>query len=338
MPSLPSAAAPRLSLALSAAFCTLAHAGCVPTLAKKLLHVVRSHNSAAATAAAARAFVVNGEAIGRVLPNSAALLSEYPDVFEVNEHAVLLRERAGATADERTESVAAVINQIRSQGCCPLLADSKWRDESFAIRSHFHAAPSLYVERAAAGLFGCPAYGVFLNGFVADGGDDGWGGPRPTALWLGRRSRSKPTWPGLLDCLAAGGVAAGKLPAQAMVDECMEEADVPEAMARRALASSAISYCSIDETGWALKRDCLFTFDLRCPAAGWTPACHDGEVDSFELMPLEAVAELVAHDDGLFKPNVAVVIADFLVRHGLVGADEPGFLELCGELRGAECR
>ena len=80
-----------------------------------------------------------------------------------------------------------------------------WRDEQFAIRPSFFAPAELTVERSAAGLFGCPAYGAFVVGYVDDGG-------APSRVWVGRRSPARPTWPGLLDCLAAGGVAAGEMP------------------------------------------------------------------------------------------------------------------------------
>lgn len=194
--------------------------------ARKLLRVVQQHNSAAAAAADARMFVVDGEPVGRVLDNSARLLRRFGDVFEVSEAAVTLSERAGATVEERSASVAACLATLRSEGVCPLLEG--WRDESFAIRSSFHSKPSLVVERAAAGLFGCPAYGVFVNGCGASTASPLWlcvlrhthsqppcslgryitspTGPNedgePTALWLGRRSEQKPTWPGLLDCVS----------------------------------------------------------------------------------------------------------------------------------------
>jgi hypothetical protein len=45
-----------------------------------------------------------------------------------------------------------------------------WRGgrEQFTIRPPFFAPAELTVERAAAGLFGCPAYGVFVVGYIAD--------------------------------------------------------------------------------------------------------------------------------------------------------------------------
>jgi 8-oxo-dGTP pyrophosphatase MutT (NUDIX family) len=158
-------------------------------------------------------------------------------------------------------------------------------------------------------------------------------------MWLGRRSSTKPTWPGLLDCLAAGGMAAGEMPLQAMRKEAGEEAGVPDSMHAAIRPCGGVSYTGFDATGWALKRDVLYTFDLRCPDA-FVPEPVDGEVESFTLVPIDEVRSMVARqvDEGLFKPNVAVVIVDFLVRHGFVSPNDDGYLELLAELRNAECR
>jgi hypothetical protein len=46
------------------------------------------------------------------------------------------------------------------------------------------------------------------------------------------------------------------------------------------------------------------------------------------------VASLLASSpDQHFKPNVGVVLVDFLIRHGFVAPDEVGYIELLGALR-----
>ncbi len=56
----------------------------------------------------------------------------------------------------------------------------------------------MQIERAAATQFGVKAYGVHVNGYVESPS-------RGLCLWVARRSRDKPTWPGKLDHIAAGG-------------------------------------------------------------------------------------------------------------------------------------
>jgi len=302
----------------------------ISACARALLDVVRANNNAAAAAASARAFVVDGTTVGRVLPKSAAALGRYA-IFDVSEEAITLRGDAGATLEERSKAVTEVICDLRAEGSVPML--DGWRDEAFAVRTSFFASPSLVVERAAAGLFGAPAYGVFVNCYTE--GADG----RPASMWLARRAKSKPTWPGLLDCLAAGGMAAGEMPLGAIRKEAAEEAGVPPRLAGAIQPAGGVCYTGFDETGWALKRDVLYTFDLRC-GDDFVPRAVDGEVEEFSLTPMDEVARLVERQAGerLFKPNVAVVIADFLLRRGFVSPDDDGYLELLAELRNAELR
>jgi 8-oxo-dGTP pyrophosphatase MutT (NUDIX family) len=306
-----------------------------PTKARAFLEVVRANNDASSAADAARTFVVGGEAVGRVLENSAYALSRHPDVFAVSEDAVILLPEAGGCSRERTASVSRVINSLRAEGSVPML--DGWRDEQFAIRRSFFSPTLFTVERSAAGLFGCPAYGVFVVGYVAD--DESTPGV-PSRVWVGRRSPTKQTWPNLLDCLAAGGMPAGSLPLEAVRKEAAEEAGMHPNLASNIRPSGGVCYTGLDETGWALKRDVLYTFDLLCPA-DFVPSCTDGEVASFECVSVDDLVSLImrhAHDEIQFKPNVAVVFIDFLMRHGFVSPDEDGYLELLAELRRAECR
>jgi hypothetical protein len=62
------------------------------------------------------------------------------------------------------------------------------------------------------------------------------------------------------------------------------------------------------------------------------PTPNDGEVDSFTLVPMDEACRLVAETKE-FKPNVALVLVDFFVRHGIVTPEEPGYVELVKALR-----
>jgi 8-oxo-dGTP pyrophosphatase MutT (NUDIX family) len=320
----------RHSVGFGLLLCRSLHA--LPSLSRTFLEVVRANNNAAAAADTARLFVVGGTSVGRVLEQSAVALGRYPEVFSVSEDSVTLRAEVGTNVQERTIAVARVLDALRAEGSVPMLEG--WRDEQFAIRSSFFAPTELTVERAAAGLFGCPAYGVFVVGYVADEATG-----VPSHVWIGRRSPTKPTWPGLLDCLAAGGMAAGEIPLEAARKEAAEEAGISAALAANIRPSGGVCYTGFDQTRWALKRDVLYTFDLRCPA-DFKPQCTDGEVASFECLPVAELVRLLQRhaDEVQFKPNVAVVFIDFLMRQGFVSPDEDGYLELLAELRRAECR
>ena len=85
-----------------------------------------------------------------------------------------------------------------------------------------------------------------------------------------------------------------------------------------------------------MKRDVLFVYDLELPA-DFVPVPVDGEVESFALMDLQSVVDTIANTDD-FKPNVALVIVDLLVRRGVITPEQPGFLKLVRSLRLLDCQ
>lgn len=263
---------------LLVAYVTMAATTAPQTCSQAFLSVVRANDCAGPAAARARSFIVGDAVLGKVLPRSAEQLARFEERFEVTESAVRLRDDSawvdGDLVSQRSAAVAAVVAQLRDEDAVPALRG--WRDEAFAIRSSFHAPPDLLIERAAAPLFGGCSYGVFVNGYVCDGPSS-----TPSKIWLGRRAHTKPTWPGLLDCVAAGGIAAGALPVAAMQEECGEEAGIMPELAACAQPAGGVSYTGFNEDGWGLKQDVLFTFDLQLPAS-FEPTAVDGEV-SVEL-------------------------------------------------------
>ncbi len=59
------------------------------------------------------------------------------------------------------------------------------------------------------------------------------------------------------------------------------------------------------------------------------PVCHDGEVESFQRLPIDEVLSIIAKSDA-FKYNCNLVIIDFAIRHGvLTGDNTPEYAMLC---------
>lgn len=61
-----------------------------------------------------------------------------------------------------------------------------------------------------------------------------------------------------------------------------------------------------------------FVFDLELPLE-FTPENADGEVERFELLPAKECIEKMLSPE--FKTTSAPVIIDFLIRHGIVSAE-----------------
>lgn len=268
-----------------------------------------------------RPFVVAGQAIGRVRHEIADELRRF-DAFEVGADAVRLRDTL-ATPDDRTRAMADVCEALMQAGRV-----AGWRGEHYPIAASFSGPVLFTMERAAVPLFGVVGYGVHVNGIVEDAAD------AEPKMWIGVRSRNKPTGPGKLDQMVAGGLPAGIGVFDNLVKECAEEADVPAELARRARPVGLISY--VTERPEGLRNDVLFAYDLAVPA-DFQPRNTDGEVERFELKTLAEVRAILEAGDA-FKFNTSLVAIDFLIRRGFVGPEEPDYVELVEGLIGGVSR
>ena len=135
---------------------------------------------------------------------------------------------------------------------------------------HENLFPRLPFGWIAASLFGITSYGVHLNGIAGD--------PENKLLWLARRAKDRPQYPGAMDHLVAGGLTAGISADQVMIRECFEEAGIPEQLACKAQPCGQVSLFM--EYSGRIKRDLLFCYDLILPE-DFVPCNKDGEVESF---------------------------------------------------------
>ncbi|KAL0333920.1 UNVERIFIED_CONTAM: Nudix hydrolase 20, chloroplastic, partial [Sesamum angustifolium] len=223
------------------------------------------------------------------------------------------------TSEDRTKAVGDVVACLGEE-LIPGI-----RNELYPVTSSFGAPSFFSLERAAAPYFGIKAYGVHMNGYVQRGNQK--------YLWIGKRSKAKPTYPGKLDHLVAGGLPHGIPCGENLVKECEEEAGIPRSIASQAKAVGAVSYLDID--GYRFKRDVLFCYDLELPV-DFVPKNEDGEVESFKLVPVTHVANIISSTQ-FFKENCNLVIIDFLFRHGYIKPEELGYLKLLQSLRSGDC-
>ena len=119
-------------------------------------------------------------------------------------------------------------------------------------------------------------------------------------------------------------------PARALIERAGEEAAIPEVLARQARPVGTISYTAQTENG--IRADLLYLYDLHLPA-DFRPVNRDGEVAEFLCLPLDEVARLVRETEE-FKLNSAVVVIDYLIRHGYLTPDDiPEYPTLCRDIR-----
>jgi len=192
-----------------------------------------------------------------------------------------------------SNSLNQLANYLRLGGFIP-----GWRNEDFAwidLNGHKY----FRLERAAFRTFGFRSMATHINGYT-----------KSNTIWLGRRSENKPTDPGKLDNLAAGGITADETPWVSARRELWEEAGVPLQIAEEIEPIGRI-HMRRPIPGLGFHDEQLYVYDLEL-TQNFIPTNHDGEVSGFiEVSYAEAAARILADE---FTSDAAFVTADFILR------------------------
>lgn len=224
---------------------------------------------------------------------------------------------APGSFEELSRKLAETSETLRDAGLV-----AKARGEFYPVLTHPDADPLAILDRGAATEFGIVNKGFHLNGIVRriDG----------TFMWVARRARDKATYPGKLDNMVAGGHPAGISAFDNLLKECAEEAGIPAEISATARPTGIISYRMAVPAG--LRRHMFYTYDLELDP-DFVPQAVDGEVESFELLPVGEVMRIVETEPDAFKYNCNLAIIDYLLRNGFIAPDHPDYFELANGLR-----
>lgn len=278
------------------------------------------------------AFKVNGiDGILGYVPNAVVESFPWPKdswIIDSTAQTITLLSPPDATVAARSEMMAQTLRQMAASGDFKILQG--WRDERFPVYGPCGEVV-VEIERSASALFGIITCGVQMVCYTEDVHD---GSPR---FWIARRSRSKQTYPGMLDSTAAGGLSAGQLPRDAMICEAMEEASLDLGLLEASMRCvGCISYFHVrgrlagGETG-LLQPELEYLYECKMRAEDQIPKPKDSEVEDLRLWTVDQV--LGALKNGEFKPNSAVVFIDFLIRRGLITPEmEPRYIEIITRL------
>ena len=255
-------------------------------------------------------FIIADEVMGLTDRSFAEQLKRWSDIFTVTNNQLILNPEL-KTFDERTQAVKPILETLHEEGVI-----DTWVDELYAVSHTFEEEPRMAVERAATSFLGIRGYGIHINGLVKK--SDG------IYCWVAVRAKDKPFWPGKLDQMVAGGQGIGISLMENVIKESAEEAAIPEELASQAQERGRLHYCT--ESSRGISMDTLFNYDLWLPE-DFTPENTDGEVDSFVLMSLEEMAEIIDTTDH-FKQNCNLVNIDLLIRSGIIANNHPDFDEI----------
>ncbi len=213
-----------------------------------------------------------------------------------------------ATHASRSAALADVAAELRDLGCV-----TGWRDEKFSywpdseilcqgqcIEPSHKLTAAFEMERAAYRFFGLRSHAVHVNGFTEQG-----------FLWCGHRALTKPTDPGMLDNIAAGGLPVGESLQSCGVREMAEEAGLSETLALTAIADGQVTTCRSVARGWHFET--LWVYNLLVPV-DVQPVNQDGEVANFSLLSPQQVIQAIA-------ANAMTLDAACVVAHAVLNAD-----------------
>lgn len=251
----------------------------------------------------------------------------WPEYWQIDsqEKTVTLVTAANATADDRSKLIKETLLAAVKAESFEVLKG--WRSENYPVFGP--GGEYLFeMERSASPLFGIVTYGSHLTGYVEDASG--------LKIWVPRRSKTKQTYPSMLDNTVAGGMATGERPFECIVREALEEASLPESVVRpAAVARGCVTYSHLrdaragGEVGLS-QPEVEYVYDLKLDPSV-IPKPGDNEVAEFELLSVPELKNALFN--GEFKPNCAVVIVDFFIRHGILTAEnEPDYLDIVSRL------
>lgn len=238
------------------------------------------------------------ERIGSVAPEHLAAVRRFTGLLREEANGLHLRP---ASAEALTAAFADANATLRAEGLV-----RGWREEAFTVHGPASGTDHGRIERAATRFWGLLTWGAHCNGFVraANG--------QIAQLWLGQRAANKSVDPNQWDNLIGAGVGAGQSPLDALLREAWEEAGLVPAQMAAVCPGRVVQMCRAIPEGLQFER--LACFDVELPA-GLQPRNQDGEVQRFELLPVEAA--LARAESGAMTVDSALVTLDFAERHGL---------------------
>eukprot|EP00536_Pseudo-nitzschia_multiseries_P009014 jgi/Psemu1/306243/fgenesh1_kg.244_\ len=193
------------------------------------------------------------------------------------------------------------------------------------------------INRNAAPYLGITSIGVHLLCYVRDDASSSnettnSNKKNNVSLWLAQRAANKSHNALRWDPTVAGGQPASMGLFDNVIKEAGEEAGIdPGTVVRNAVATGCLSQMTCKENGTCMKQSLYYTWDMKVDR-DFIPHPADGEVAEFKLFSAEELEYEVRCGNRL-RPAMILVVADFLIRHGVITPDnETDYAEILASM------
>ena len=205
---------------------------------------------------------------------------------------------------------------------------SYWANELFPVYAST-GEHILDMDGCGVDPFGIVSYAVHMIAYVTTKENKN----ETRKFWVPRRAKTKMSYPGMLDNTVGGSLRSGERAIDCIVREATEEGGFPEEYMRENVRACGTPSYQIDRTdnsreGCQHQVQYLYKIEVQ---EGFMPKPCDGEVEEFILIGIEEVVGALRR--GEFKLNCGMTWMSYLVRHGIVNAEnEKRLVEICARM------
>ena len=246
----------------------------------------------------------------------------WPSCWFLDHEKRLLSLLSPLDIQDRTNLMNTTLHSEHGKGDIDALR--KWAKELFPVYSST-GEHVLDMDGCDVDLLGIVNFAVHLLAYVIT--------KEGSKFWVPRRSKTKRSYPGMLDNTIGGSLSLGERPIDCIVREAADEGAITEEYARKNIIPCGfLSYqmSQTDDSRAGCQHQVQYLYEMEL-TEDIVLESFDGEVEEFTLKKLDEVHHSLIH--GELKLNCGMTWMAYLVRHGIINAEnELNLVEICSRL------
>lgn len=257
--------------------------------------------------------IIAGQPIGWTRREFAVLADGFNDTWDFQDEALHL-SNAYADYDARTQAIDETFVALSEAGHLPSMPDygSLGGIDWYPIYSNGQANDRLAIIKR----FYAPFLGIHNEAIMVHGFHD-------NRYWAAKRGKIVEYGAGLLDIMVAGAVRHDQNLEEAILDEGMAEANIDATWLPHIKPVQKLHFYYLTERGF-LMNETFHIYDFDTHNTFEPKTNLPLEVEGFQEYSIPEIMIAVQHGN-IFKGQINMVLADFLIRHGHLTAEHPDY-------------